>query len=86
MNLSDYRGKAPVKTIWTGPRNYTNPEPLNTSLIGKSLTISMVNNRTESGFLRSLGQYTLEIEQPNRKRLIISKSAIITVVVNEILK
>ena len=25
------------------PRNYTNPEPLNTSHIGKSVTITLVN-------------------------------------------
>lgn len=74
------------KTDIDGPRNYNNPEPLNTSLIGKSLTISMMPNKIESGYLRSLGQYTLELELPNKKRLIINKSAIITVVVNDLLR
>ena len=74
------------KTDIDGPRNYNNPEPLNTSLIGKSITITMMPNRIESGYLRSLGQYTMEIELPSKRIMIINKSAIITVVVNDLLR
>ena len=74
------------KQFNTAPRNYNNPEPLNVSLIGKSVTISLLNNRIESGVLRELGQYTLSIVIQGNRTLIVNKSAIITVVVNEISK
>ena len=63
----------------TGPRNYANPEPLNTSHIGKSVTITMVNGRIESGTLKALGAYMLSIEDRNGRELIVNKGAIITV-------
>ena len=36
-----------AKKEMEGPRNYGNPEPLNTSHIGKSVTITLVNGRIE---------------------------------------
>ena len=70
-----------VKKEMEGPRNYGNPEPLNTSHIGKSVTVTMVNGRIESGKLKALGAYMLSIQYQNGKELIINKGAIITVTV-----
>jgi sRNA-binding regulator protein Hfq len=61
-----------------GTRNYGNPEPLNVSHVGKSVTITLINGRTETGKLKSLGQYMLSIEV-NGRELIINKASIITV-------
>ena len=63
----------------TEPRNYSNPEPLNTSHLGKSVTITLVNGRIESGKLKALGAYMLSIEGSNGKELIINKGSIVTV-------
>ena len=68
-----------VKKEMEGPRNYENPEPLNTSHIGKSVTITLVNGRIESGKLKALGAYMLSIRGPNGKELIINKGSIVTV-------
>ena len=74
------RGSGTTKdTNVNGPRNYDNPEPLNTSHKGKAVVIALVNGRSESGILKALGQYTLELELQNKKTLIINKSAILTV-------
>lgn len=62
-----------------GPRNYSNPEPLNTSHIGKSVTVTMVNGRIESGKLKALGAYMLSLEVTTGRELIINKGAIVTV-------
>ena len=62
-----------------GPRNYGNPEPLNTSHIGKSVIITLSNGRIESGKLKALGAYMLSIECSNSKELIVNKGSIITV-------
>lgn len=62
-----------------GPRNYANLEPLNTSYIGRSVTITLSNGRIESGKLKVLGAYMLSIEGSNGKELIINKGAIVTV-------
>ena len=62
-----------------GPRNYGNPEPLNTSHIGRSVTITLVNGRIESGKLKALGAYMLSIDGNNGKELIINKGSIVTV-------
>ena len=62
-----------------GPRNYDNPEPLNTSHKGKAVVIALVNGRSESGILKALGQYTIELELQNKKTLIVNKAAILTV-------
>ena len=70
-----------VKKEMEGPRNYGNPGPLNTSHIGKSVTVTMVNGRIESGKLKALGAYMLSIQYQNGKELIINKGAIITVTV-----
>ena len=59
--------------------NYSNPEPLNTSHIGRSITVTMVNGRIESGKLKSLGAYMLSLEGSNGKELIINKGQIVTV-------
>jgi len=68
-----------VKKEMDGPRNYGNPEPLNTSHIGKSVTITLVNGRIESGKLKALGAYMLSIDGSNGRELIVNKGAIITV-------
>jgi len=61
------------------PRNYTNPDPMNCGLVGKSLTVTLVNGRIESGKLTKAGQYFLEMTMTNGRPIIIAKSAIITV-------
>ena len=68
-----------VKKEMEDPRNYGNPEPLNTSHIGKSVTITLVNGRIESGKLKALGAYMLSIDGSNGRELIVNKGAIITV-------
>ena len=60
-------------------RNYSNPEPLNVSHVGKVITVTMINNRIESGKLTALGQYMLSLELPNKRTLLIYKSAIVTI-------
>jgi sRNA-binding regulator protein Hfq len=60
-------------------KNYSNPEPLNVSLVGRPIVVTMINGRTESGKLVSLGQYMLSLELPNKRTLLIYKSAIITI-------
>jgi small nuclear ribonucleoprotein (snRNP)-like protein len=72
--------KQPAKEkVETGPRNYSNPEPLNTSHIGKSVTVTLINGRIESGKLKALGAYMLSIEGSNGRELIINKGQIVTV-------
>jgi len=61
------------------PRNYSTPDPMNSGLEGKSLTVTLVNGRIESGKLMKLGQYFIEIVGSNEKSIIIAKSAIVTV-------
>ena len=68
-----------VKKEMEGPRNYGNPEPLNTSHIGRSVTITLVNGRIETGILKALGAYMLSIKGPTGKELIVNKGSIITV-------
>ena len=68
-----------VKKEMKGPRNYGNPEPLNTSHIGRSVTITLVNGRIESGKLKALGAYMLSIDGSNGRELIINKGSIVTV-------
>ena len=63
----------------TEPRNYSNPEPLNTSHLGKSVTITLVNGRIEAGKLKALGAYMLSIEDRNGRELIVNKGSIVTV-------
>ena len=60
-------------------RNYSNPEPLIVSQIGKPIVVTMINGRTESGKLIALGQYMISIELPNKRSLMIYKSAIVTI-------
>ena len=52
---------------------------MNSGLEGKSLTVTLVNGRIESGKLMKLGQYFIEIVGSNEKSIIIAKSAIVTV-------
>jgi len=61
------------------PRNYSNPDPVNTGLEGRVVTVSMIGGRVESGKLKKAGQYFIEMTMTNGKPLIIAKSAIITV-------
>ena len=69
----------PSEKLGNDTRNFHNPDPLNTSLEGKVLTISLINGRIESGKLKIAGQYFLEMEGSNGRSLIIAKSAIVTV-------
>ncbi len=62
-----------------GRLNYSNPEPLNTSHVGRSVTITLANGRIESGKLKALGAYMLSIEDRNGRELIINKGQIMTV-------
>ena len=64
-----------------GPRNYANPEPLNTSHIGKSVTVTLSSGRIEAGTLKAMGAYWLSIEGPNGKELILNKGQIMVVAV-----
>jgi hypothetical protein len=61
------------------PRNYRNPDPLNVNLEGKSVVIVLLTGRTESGILKAMGQYSLSLELPSKKMLIVNKAAILTV-------
>jgi len=61
------------------PRNYSNPDPVNTGLEGRVVTVAMIGGRVESGKLKKAGQYFIEMTMTNGKPLIIAKSAIITV-------
>lgn len=60
-------------------KNYRNPEPLNCALEGKSMTISLVNGRVESGRCTRMGQFFMELVMGNGKPIIIAKSALVTV-------
>ena len=60
-------------------RNYSNPDPLNCGLEGKSVTVTLVNGRIESGKLVKAGQYFIELIGSNGRTLIVAKSAIVTV-------
>ena len=60
-------------------KNYSNPEPLNISHIGRPIVVTMITGRTESGKLTALGQYMIAIELQNKRSLLIYKSAIITI-------
>ena len=72
--------KQPAKEkVETGPRNYRNPDPLNCSLEGKAMVITMANGRTESGTCNAVGQYFIELKLPNSRTLIINKGTIVTV-------
>ncbi len=61
------------------PRNFRNPDPLNCSLEGRIVTISLLNGRIESGKVKVMGQYSMLLELPNKKSLIINKSAVLLV-------
>jgi hypothetical protein len=72
-------GMKEAKREISNPRNHENMEPLNTSHIGRSVTITMVNGRIESGILKAVGAYMISINGANGRDLIINKGAIITV-------
>ena len=61
------------------PRNYSTPDPLNCGLEGKSLAVTLINGRIETGTLRKAGQYFIEMAGANGRPIIIAKSAIVTV-------
>ena len=71
--------KKPVSTEDSTPRNYRNPDPLNCGLEGKSVVIVLLTGRTESGILKAMGQYSMSLELPTKKLLVVSKSAIVSV-------
>ena len=65
-----------------GPRNYSQPEPLNVGLVGKSVTIILANGSIQAGILRAVGQYFILLEIMKTRTLIINKSGILTLAVN----
>ncbi len=79
MNTGNVREQGKDRIGETEPRNFRNPDPLNCGLEGKSVTVSMVNGRIESGKLKVMGQFSLSLEGGNGRMLIINKSSIITV-------
>jgi len=80
MNENRNEGKDSKKGI-EGPRNYNQPEPLNTSHVGKSVTVTLSNGRIEAGTLKAMGAYWLSIQGPNGKELILNKGQILVVAV-----
>lgn len=63
------------------PRNYNQPDPLNTGCIGRSVTVTLSNGRIEAGKLTGLGAYWLSIQAPNGKELLLNKGAIMVVAI-----
>ncbi len=61
------------------PRNFRNPDPLNCSLEGRAVTVSLLNGRIESGKVKVMGQYSMLLELPNKREMIINKSGILIV-------
>lgn len=47
--------------------------------VGRSIAVTLVNGRSESGRLTNVGMYDIELELPNGKSLIIMKHALVTV-------
>ncbi len=64
------------------PRNYSQPEPLNVGLVGKAVTIVMIDNSIQAGILRAVGQYFILLEIMKTRTLIINKAGILTMAVN----
>lgn len=62
-----------------GVRNFRNPDPLNCSHEGKSVTVTMTSGRIEAGILRVMGQYSIEMDMSNGRKVIINKASIIMV-------
>jgi sRNA-binding regulator protein Hfq len=62
-------------------RNFRNPDPLNCGLEGHLALITTLNGRTDQGIITVMGQYSLILEVNPDRRLIINKSAIVTVTV-----
>ena len=61
------------------PRNYAQPDPMNVSLQGKSLTVTLVNGRIESGICKKMGQYFMELQGSNGKTMLINKGQVMVV-------
>ena len=64
-----------------GPRNYNQPDALNTSHIGRSVTVTLSNGRIESGILKAVGAYWLSIKGPTGKELLLNKGQIMVVAI-----
>lgn len=62
------------------PERYSH-DSLTKEIIGKSVTISLIGGRIESGILKECGMYDILLEMTNKRTLIILKSAILTVAV-----
>lgn len=58
---------------------YSVQDCLNSDQVGRSVALTMLNGRTETGKLVKVGQYDIEIEMPNRRSLIVFKHSIVTV-------
>lgn len=61
------------------PRNFRNPDPLNCSLEGRIVTVTLLNGRIESGELKVMGQYSMLLRLPNKRYMVINKAAVLTV-------
>ena len=58
---------------------YSVQDCLNSDQVGRSVALTMLNGRTETGKLMKVGQYDIEIEMPNTRPLIVFKHSIVTV-------
>lgn len=54
----------------------TDPEHVNTSHVGRSVTITLINGRTESGESITLGAYIVSIESSNWREPIVNRGSI----------
>ena len=61
------------------PRNYAQPDPMNVSLQGRSLTVTLVNGRIESGVCKKMGQYFMELQGSNGKTMLVNKGQVMVV-------
>ena len=52
---------------------------MNVSLQGKSLTVTLVNGRIESGICKKMGQYFMELQGSNGKTMLINKGQVMVV-------
>ncbi len=61
------------------PRNYSQPDPMNVSLQGRSMTVLLLDGKAENGICMKMGQYFLELESQG-KTILINKGMILEVI------
>jgi sRNA-binding regulator protein Hfq len=47
--------------------------------VGKSVTMTLINGRVESGILKDIGMFDIKLELSNKKELILFKHALVSV-------